>query len=215
MWIPPVDLALSKCSTRLQSRPMECREENYVQAWHSRWGRMTMQAAQKEKGVLMCRNKWPKTLEENSNKWVWLTCWHQIPSQSKNTGPLSGKEKASPWIAISANSSYCHSLKDTSMAGDRHQLTILGFWQPHLHRENIMIRNLASADRNSMSRLRAILGPLSSVRSEHPWSTVSSSEHYTLIRTMTNMRKFRRQKSAWGVEDKLVICIIPIFYYYK
>ena len=129
-------------------------------------------------------------------------------SQSKNTGPLSGKEKESPWITISANSSYCQSLKDTSMAGDRHQLTILGFWQPHLHRKNIMIRNLASADRNPMSRLRAILSPLSSVRSEHPWSTVPSSEHHTLIRTMTNTRKIRRQQSAWGVEDKLVICII-------
>ena len=89
------------------------------------------------------------------------------------------------------------------MAGDRHRLTILGFRQCQLLRENIVVRNLASTNRNSISRLRALLGPLSSVRSGLPWSTGSSSEHHTLKRTLTNMRKCRGEQSGWGVEEKL------------
>lgn len=81
MWTPTVNSSLSKCSTKLQSRHMECREEHYVQAQHGRWGRVTVQAGQGEKRV-KCSNKWSKTFEKNSSKWVWLTCWHQIPSQS-------------------------------------------------------------------------------------------------------------------------------------
>lgn len=90
------------------------------------------------------------------------------------------------------------------MAGDWHQLTILGFWQPHLHRENIMVRNWAPADRNSMSRLGTILRPLSPVRSEHPRRIGPGSEDI-LRRTLTNMKKFIGEQSGWGVEKKSYI----------
>lgn len=50
IWTLSVDLALSKCSTELWSRPTEFRERHYVQAQHGRWDRMKMQAGQGERG---------------------------------------------------------------------------------------------------------------------------------------------------------------------
>lgn len=56
------------------------------------------------------------------------------------------ERKGVPMNSISAKSSYCL-LKDTSVAGGWHQITIHGFLQP----QNISGTDVASADGNSMT----------------------------------------------------------------
>lgn len=106
------------------------------------------------------------------------------------------QRKGVPMIAISAKSSYCCSLKDTSVAGDQHQLTVFGFWQSQLHKENIVIRNLPCADRNSMSRFKPILIVLCKVRS--PAESTVQFWAPNLKKVVDAHQKIQREQSRWG-----------------
>lgn len=107
------------------------------------------------------------------------------------------------------------------MAGDQHQLTILGFPQPQLQKRTSWSETLGLCYQKCHVQIRAILGPLSSVRSGHSWSTGSISKHHRLRRTLTNWRKSRGEQQGWGVEEQLnqpyhcSFVLFPIFHYYK
>lgn len=122
-------------------------------------------------------DQWPKTLLKNSSK---VSVTHMLASD-----PLSELEH---WASVRQR-------KGAPMNSHLFKQQLLSLLKRHRHgwgpapadntwvsaaqllRENIVVRSLASTHRNSISRLRALLGQLSSVRTGLVWSPVLSTTH--------------------------------------